>query len=117
MILHRHDSVSTFLAHDTPPSWLGIHRRGSVHFIQGDIVKQTYTILQGGRSVILHNPSETQILPPKIIKFRLENPKISGRIMKISSTIASDLQEFRKIIFPDDFPHFNPDLPDLILSP
>ena len=29
MILHRRGSVSTVVAHDTPPSWLGIHRRGS----------------------------------------------------------------------------------------
>ena len=79
-------------------------------------MKQAYFILQG-QSVILHTPSETQILHPKIIKFRLEDPKISGRIMKISSTITSDLQEFREIIFPADFPHFNPELPDLILSP
>ena len=35
MMLHRRDLVSTVVAHDTPPLWLGIHRRGLVHFIQG----------------------------------------------------------------------------------
>ena len=36
MILHCCGLVPTVVAHDTPPSWLSIHRRRSVHFIQGD---------------------------------------------------------------------------------